>query len=311
MYNFRTDLASERRDIYKQANRIENEIDGIESQEEEINEKIKVERVKIINEAGEKAIGKPIGNYITIDIKNLKIAQDEEIEKAAEILSNELKKIVDLHVDSQGEVLVVGLGNIYVTPDSLGPKVINEIEVTRHVIKYLPQYVEEGTRMISAISPGVLGTTGIETVEILKGIVQNIKPKMLIVIDALASRSIERISSSVQISDTGIVPGAGVGNTRNEISSKTLGIPVIAIGIPTVVETAVLVNDSLDLFIQKLQNEAKSNDYLNKLKEEDNYEEIKEALLPNDYNLIVTPKEIDDLIENMKDVVAKGINQSL
>ena len=162
--------------------------------------------------------------------------------------------------------------------------------------------------MVSAIAPGVLGTTGIETVEILKGIVENIKPKLLIVIDALASRSIERISSTVQLSDTGIVPGAGVGNTRSEISKNTLGIPVIAIGIPTVVETAVLVNDCLDVFIQKFQDEAKSNDYLNKLKEEDNYEEIKEALLPKEYNLIVTPKEIDDLIENMKDVVARGIN---
>lgn len=162
--------------------------------------------------------------------------------------------------------------------------------------------------MVSAIAPGVLGTTGIETVEILKGIVENIKPKLLIVIDALASRSIERISSTVQLSDTGIVPGAGVGNTQSEISKNTLGIPVIAIGIPTVVETAVLVNDCLDVFIQKLQDEAKSNDYLNKLKEEDNYEEIKEALLPKEYNLIVTPKEIDDLIENMKDVVARGIN---
>ena len=146
--------------------------------------------------------------------------------------------------------------------------------------------------MVSAIAPGVLGTTGIETVEILKGIVENIKPKLLIVIDALASRSIERISSTVQLSDTGIVPGAGVGNTRSEISKNTLGIPVIAIGIPTVVETAVLVNDCLDVFIQKLQDEA----------------EIKEALLPKEYNLIVTPKEIDDLIENMKDVVARGIN---
>ena len=148
----------------------------------------------------------------------------------------------------------------------------------------MPEYVEEGTRMVSAIAPGVLGTTGIETVEILKGIVENIKPKLLIVIDALASRSIERISSTVQLSDTGIVPGAGVGNTRSEIS------------------------DCLDVFIQKLQDEAKSNEYLNKLKEEDNYEGIKEALLPKEYNLIVTPKEIDDLIENMKDVVARGIN---
>lgn len=310
MFNFRTDLATERRDIYQKANQLEN-IEGIESTQEEINENIKVERVKIINEEGEKAIGKPIGNYITIDIQKLKIAQDEDIEKAAEILSNELRNIIDKHIDKQGEILVVGLGNMYVTPDSLGPKVINDIEVTRHIINYLPQYVEEGTRMVSAISPGVLGTTGIETVEIIKGIVDNIHPKLVIVIDALASRSIERISSTVQLSDTGIVPGAGVGNKRNEISKKTLGIDVIAIGIPTVVETAVLVNDCLDLFIEKLQSEAKSNEYLNKLREEDNYEEIKEALIPKDYNLIVTPKEIDDLIENMSEIVAKGINNGV
>ena len=310
-FNFRTDLASERRDLYRKANSIENEIQGIESEKEEVNENISVERVKITNEEGEKAIGKPIGNYITIDIQKLKIAQDEDIEKSAETLSNELKKLIDAHIDSQGEILVVGLGNIYVTPDSLGPKVINEIEVTRHIIKYLPQYIDEGTRTVSAISPGVLGTTGIETVEILKGIVDNINPRLVIVIDALASRSIERISSTVQISDTGIVPGAGVGNTRTEISKQTLGIPVVAIGIPTVVETAVLVNDSLDLFITKLQEDAKSNDYLNQLKEQDNYNEIKEALLPGDFNLIVTPKEIDDLIENMSEVVSKGINMSM
>lgn len=310
-FNFRTDLATERRDLYRKANSIENEIDGIESEKEEINENITVERVKIKNEEGQKAIGKPIGNYITIDIKKLKIAQDEDIEKSAKTLSNELTKILDSHIDKQGEILVVGLGNIYVTPDSLGPKVVNDIEVTRHIINYLPQYVEEGTRMVSAISPGVLGTTGIETVEILKGIVDNIHPKLVIVIDALASRSIERISSTVQLSDTGIVPGAGVGNKRSEISKETLGIPVIAIGIPTVVETAVLVNDCLNLFITKLQEEAKSNEYLNQLKEQDNYDEIKEFLIPGDFNLIVTPKEIDDLIENMTEVVAKGINMSM
>lgn len=311
MYNFRTDLASERRELYKKANSLENEIDGIESQKEEINENIQIERVKITNENGEKAIGKPIGTYITIDIKKLKIAQDEDIQKSSEILSNELRSIIDTHIDKQGEILVVGLGNIYVTPDALGPKVINEIEVTRHIINYMSQYVKEGTREVSAISPGVLGTTGIETLEILKGIVDNIHPKLLIVIDALASRSIERISSTIQISDTGIVPGAGVGNKRAEISKGTLGIPVVAIGIPTVVETAVLVKDCLDLFITELQENAESNEYLNKLKEEDNYERIKDALLPKDYNLIVTPKEIDDLIENMSNIVASGINNAV
>ena len=310
MYNFRTDLALERRDIYKKVNKL-NEIDGVESTEEEINEKIKLSKVKITNKNGEEAIGKPIGNYITIDVKGLKLADDDEIKKISDVLSNELKEMLNIHVNKQEDILIVGLGNIYVTPDALGPKVINDIEVTRHIINYLPQYVEEGTRMVSAISPGVLGTTGIETVEILKGIVDNIHPKLVIVIDALASRSIERISSTVQLSDTGIVPGAGVGNKRSEISKETLGIPVIAIGIPTVVETAVLVNDCLNLFITKLQEEAKSNEYLNKLKEQDNYDEIKEALIPGDFNLIVTPKEIDDLIENMTEVVAKGINMSM
>ena len=165
MYNFRTDLALERRDIYQKINKLK-EIDGVESTEEDINENIKVSRVKITNQNGEQALGKQIGNYITVDVKKLKLAGEEEIQKTAETVSSELRKVIDLHIDKQGDILIVGLGNIYVTPDALGPKVINEIDVTRHIIKYLPQDIEEGTRPVSAISPGVLGTTGIETVEI-------------------------------------------------------------------------------------------------------------------------------------------------
>lgn len=273
MYNFRTDLALERRDIYREINNLK-EIDGIDTEETPINENIKVSKVKVTNSNGEQAIGKPVGTYVTIDVKNLKIAQDEEIQKTSETLSSELKHIIDEHVNKQEEILIVGLGNMYVTPDSLGPKVTNEIDVTRHIIKYLPQYVEKGTRSVSAVAPGVLGTTGIETLEILKGITDNVKPKLLVVIDALATRSLERISSTIQISDTGIVPGAGVGNKRQEISQNTLGVPVIAIGIPTVVELATIVPA----------------------------EEL------GDKNMIVTPKEIDDLIEKMKDIVARGIN---
>lgn len=306
-FNFRTDLASERREVYQKANRL-NQIEGIESTEEQINENIRVERVKITNTNGEQAIGKPMGNYITIDVKKLKIAGEDEIQKASEVVTNELKNLIDKHIKKQDEILVVGLGNVYVTPDSLGPKVINEIDVTRHLINYLPQYVEEGTRPVCAVAPGVLGTTGIETMEILKGIVDNTKPKLVMVIDALASRSIDRISSTIQISDTGIVPGAGVGNTRKEISQATLGIPVIAIGIPTVVELATIVSDGIDIFINRLQQKAESNDYLNRLQQDDKYEEVKEALNVGEYNMIVTPKEIDDLIENMKDVVTRGIN---
>ena len=308
MYNFRTDLALERRELYRKANKIENEIDGVETEEEKVGENIKISRVKVVNKNGEEALAKPIGDYITIDIKKLKIATDEDIGSAAEVLTKELKTLLEKHVQSKDDVLVVGLGNIYVTPDSLGPKVINEIDVTRHILTYMPNVLSEDTRPVSAVSPGVLGTTGIETLEIIKGIVENIKPKLLIVIDALASRSIERISSTIQLADTGITPGAGVGNTRKDLSMETLGIPVIALGIPTVVEAATIAADSLDLFINKLQENAESNEFLNKFQEEDKYEMIKEVLAPEDFNFIVTPKEIDDLIENMKDVVARGIN---
>jgi len=276
--------------------------------EENVGEDIKITRVKVLNEEGEKAIGKKKGNYITIDIKNLKVAGEEDIQKASEAVTKELRSLIGNLISEKEDILVVGLGNIYVTPDSLGPKVVQDIDITRHLLTYMPEVLEEDTRPVSAVSPGVLGTTGIETVEILKGIVDNIHPKLIIVIDALASRSIERISSTVQIADTGIVPGAGVGNKRKEITVETLGIPVIALGVPTVVEAATIAADSLDLFIQKVQEEAHSNEFLNGLQEEDKYQMIKEVLQPADYNFIVTPKEIDELIENMSSVVARGIN---
>lgn len=311
MYNFRTDLAVERREIYKKANKIQAEVPGIETEESEISDKIKVTRVKVTTEEGAQAIGKPIGNYITIDVKKLRNIPDEEMEKISKTISEELTALVDKHVNKEDEVLVVGLGNLYSTPDSLGSKVVQNIEITRHIKKYLPQYIDENARGISAISPGVLGTTGMETQEILQGIVQNTKPKLIVVIDSLASKSIERISSTIQIADTGIIPGAGVDNARKELTENTLGVPVIAIGIPTVVEAATLAADSLDILIQKLQDDANSNEYLNKLQEEDKYELIREALMPNNYNFIVTPKEIDELIGNMTKVVAEGINMSL
>ena len=308
MYNFRTDLALERRDLYNKAHNIEKDIDGIETEEEKLNDNIIVSRVKVTNEKGEEAIGKPQGNYITIDIKNLKIAHEHEIQEASEAVTKELKALLEKHIGLQEPILVVGLGNIYVTPDALGPKVINEIDITRHLLEYMPEALDENTREVSAISPGVLGTTGIETMEILKGIIDNVKPKLVIIIDALASRNIERISSSVQLADTGIVPGAGVGNARKELTESTLGIPVIAMGIPTVVEAATIAADSLTLFIKKAQENGESNDFLNTLQEEDKYQIIKEILAPEEYNFIVTPKEIDSLIEKMKDIVARGIN---
>lgn len=311
MYNFRTDLALERRDIYKESNNIKGEIDGIISEEEEVSKTIKVTRVNVINENGAKSIQKPIGTYTTIDVEKMRNITEEEISKISNTMSEELKKLINKHVGKTDEILIVGLGNEYSTPDSLGPKVVREVDVTRHIFKYLPQFVEDGDREVSAIAPGVLGVTGIETQEILKGIVDNVKPKLIIAIDSLASKSIDRISSSVQLSDTGIIPGAGVGNKRRELSKETLGVPVIGVGIPTVVELATLVSDGIDIFIKTLQEKAESNDYLNKLKENDKYEEVKEALNVGEYNMIVTPKEIDDLIENMKNIVARGINYAI
>lgn len=311
MYNFRTDMADERRDLYAKANNIQNEVAGIQSEQQEISDKIKVTRVKVLNEEAEQAIGKKKGDYITIDIKNINILEDEEKQKAVDTLAGELKRLIGDKVQNKDEILVVGLGNEEVTPDALGPNVVKNVEITRHIIKYLPQYIDENARPVSAIAPGVLGTTGIETVEVVQGVVEHTKPKMLIVIDALASRSIERISSSIQLSNTGIVPGAGVGNTRKELTEESLGIPVIALGIPTVVELATLVSDGIDIFIDKLQKKAESNEYLNNLKNNDKYEEVKEALNVGEYNMIVTPKEIDELILNMSEIVAEGINMSM
>lgn len=310
MYNFRTDMAVERNEIYKKQNSLAEEIDGIENANKIIKD-IEISKVKITNENGANALGKPVGNYITLDVKEIKNADEERIEEIAEIMADELRNVIGEHVSDTDDILVVGLGNRYVTPDALGPKVVPEIEVTRHILEYMPKIMPEDTRPVSAISPGVLGITGIETMEILNGIVQNIKPKMLIVIDALATRKLERISSSIQIADTGIVPGAGVNNARKEISINTLGIPVIAIGIPTVVDLATITNECINIFIENLQQKAMSNSTLNELKEKDNYEEIKEALIPKDYNMIVTPKEIDKLIDNMSEIVARGINKSM
>lgn len=322
--NFNTDLADERRELYRKANHLENEIEGIQSEEKE-EENIKKTKVKVLNEKGAEAIGKPIGEYITIDFKNLRIAEENDIVKAAESLKNSLKELLNQHVKNDGEVLVVGLGNIDITPDALGPKVIKKIEITRHFFKYAPQYLRENARSICAISPGVLGTTGIETVEIIQGIVEHIKPQLLIVIDSLASKSIERINSTIQIADTGISPGAGVDNKRKELNKETLGIPVIAIGIPTVVEAATIVSDSLNLFIHKKKESLEKNEFgrkyntqlnhfyelIKETEEQDKYAILKEVLTEEKMNLIVTPKEIDDLIDNMSNILARGINLSL
>ena len=296
---FRTDLALERRDIYRKANNLEDEIPGIKYNVENIG-KTKITRVEITSKEGEEALNKKIGNYITIDVNKINNLLEAENQKIVELLSNEIEKIVDKHIGKSEDILVVGLGNLYSTPDSLGSKVVKKIEITRHIKKYMPQYIDKNARAISAVAPGVLGMTGIEPWEFLKGIVDNVKPKLILAIDSLCSRSVNRISKSIQLSDTGIVPGGGVGNARIELTKESLGIPVIALGIPTCVDVATITEDGLNLWIDKL--EEKENIDTKILEENNNYEAIKEALLPSDLNFIVTPKEIDELIENMTEM---------
>ena len=305
---FRTDLALERRDIYRKANNLEDEIPGIKYNVENIG-KNKITRVEITSKEGEEALNKAKENYITIDVNKINNLLEEENQKIVELLSNEIEKIVDKHIGKSEDILVVGLGNLYSTPDSLGSKVVKKIEITRHIKKYMPQYIDKNARAISAVAPGVLGMTGIETWEFLKGIVDNVKPKLILAIDSLCSKSVNRISKSIQISDTGIVPGGGVGNARIELTKESLGIPVIALGIPTCVDVATITEDGINLWIDNLKE--KENIDTKVLEKNNNYESIKEALLPSDLNFIVTPKEIDELIENMTEIVSVGINNAI
>ena len=296
MFDFRTDLADERLNECKKVG----EIEGITSENVNLDNSLKVTKVKVLNEKGKKRIGKEIGTYITLEIQNIDVISKEELENISKILSEQLKELVK----GYNSILVVGLGNIDTTADSIGPKTIKDLSITRHIKKYAPELIKENAKEISGIAPGVLGTTGIETQEILKGIVEKVKPDAIIAIDALISRDISRLFKTIQISDTGITPGAGVGNTRKEISKNTMGIPVIAIGVPTLVEAATIVADSIEL-ISKQFEEFKD---LKEASKEDKYRLIKAVLEPSKFNLAVTPKEVDSLVDNMKLVIAHGIN---
>lgn len=288
---FRTDLAVERREIFKRANKINSEIDGIKIETKNLND-IKVTNVKIENEKGSEALKRKIGNYITIDldtINNLSLEKEKEV---IQVFSDELKMIIDQHIDKSDEILIVGLGNLNATPDSFGAKVVENIEITRHIKMFLPNAIDKTVRSVSAIVPGVLGTTGIETIEIVKGITNNIKPKLIIAIDSLCSKNIDRIGKSIQISDTGIVPGGGVGNRQEELSEETLGIPVVGVGIPTVLDAATIVIDTLN----NCDIQINEDELVNKMK-------------LNKFNFIVTPKEIDELIDNMSSIISDVINE--
>ncbi len=310
MFSVRTDLAVELKDMYKE--RYKREAEGVEA-EEKTYHGIKVTAVRVTNEVGAKAMGKPPGNYITLDLPELNEFDGDIMDKAAHILAAELKELLD--VAKEQSVLVVGLGNIDVTPDALGPKVISKLMITRHLLTMMPESIDESINSVCAIAPGVLGTTGIETVEIIKGLVERIKPSLVICIDALASRKLDRVNRSIQIGDTGIAPGAGVGNKRKKINKETLGIPVIAIGVPTVVDAATIANDTLDLFVKEMINHSTENGEFYKMlmaiDKKDRERMIREILNPYVGDLMVTPKDVDAVIEGISKIISTGINLSL
>ncbi|RDY23985.1 GPR endopeptidase [Romboutsia maritimum] len=311
MINIRTDLALEAREMY-QEDQNSGEIPGVEIETKEL-DKCTVTKVEIIDEQGSKIMNKGIGKYVTLESNLMKFDDDESREEIITYLKDELVDI--LGSDKTKKTLVIGLGNWNITSDALGPKSVSKTLVTRHIFKNYNKDYDDDFTEVSGLSPGVMGLTGIETSEIVKSIVDKIKPDRVIAIDALASRKMERVNSTIQVSTAGIAPGGGVGNKRKALNKDYLGVDVIAIGVPTVVDAATLTNDVLDLAIDNLisQSEESENFYnmLKKLKEEEKYQLIKDSLDPYDKNLIVTPKDIDETIENLSIIISEGLNRSL
>lgn len=274
MIKVRTDLAVEAHELSKKEAAEATEIDGVISRVEETG-RITITRVDITNENGERALGKARGSYVTIDAPDLKYSL-ETYEKVCKIISDEIHKMAD--IDNDTLTLVVGLGNRDITPDALGTSVVSKLLITRHLKESMSNIFGSGIGSVCAIAPGVSGTTGIETADIIKSVISRVSPDLIIAVDALAAADIERISNTIQISDTGIQPGAGVGNNRDGLNEYTTGVKVIAIGVPTVIDASTISKT-----------------------------EIPKEMAP----LMVTTKDIDLVIERSAKTVANGINLAL
>jgi len=307
MFNKRTDLALEAQEMCGTTH-----AEGVSVDTQKL-EELSISRVCITNKHGENLLKKPQGTYVTLEIPSAIHKEQRIYEHTISVLAEELKKIVNLK--DTDTVLVVGLGNWNITADALGPRVVSALLVTRHMFEMMPEEIEEGIRPVCAISPGVLGITGIETGEIVRGIVEKIKPQLVIAIDSLASRKLERISTTIQISNTGITPGGGIGNVRLALNEQTLGVPVIAIGVPTVVDAATMASDTIDLVLDRLMSEVEENcDFYKMLKNvnrDEKYQLINDALSASSENLVVTPKEVDEIIEEISELIANSINIAL
>ena len=293
-YNVRTDLALEQRERFV-SDQIE--IPGVAVEETyDDNCEVRVTTVRIETENGAAVMGKPVGNYITLEAPKMAEADENYHREISGKLMEVLEGCLPEKEDGQS-ILIIGLGNRNVTPDALGPFVVEHLDITRHLVKEYGKYAlgGEADRIVSAVVPGVMGQTGMETVEIVRGIVEETEPDFVIAIDALAARSVRRLNRTIQIADTGIAPGSGVGNHRNAITEETVGVPVIAIGVPTVVDAATIVGDSIEEYVAKCRDEG--------------MRENKEHLIPPYlYGMFVTPKDIDETMERTSYTISEALN---
>ena len=309
-YSIHTDLALEEKERFESDHV---EVQGVILEEEYDKEReIRITKVKIETEKGARAMGKPVGTYITMEAPNMAVPDEEYHREISEELAKYIKELIKIEKEDY-VVLVAGLGNRQVTPDALGPHVVDNLAITRHIVKEYGKYAmgEDAVHMTSAIVPGVMAQTGMETLEIIKGIVKETKPDLVIAVDALAARNSKRLNRTIQIADTGINPGSGVGNHRNGITEETIGVPVIAIGVPTVVDAATIVNDTMENLIAALETSETLKGVgvvLQGYNATEKYELIKELIAPHLNGMFVTPKDVDEMVKQISYTISEGLN---
>ncbi len=306
MPSIRTDLAIE---AHRDAQKASRGLAGVRA-DERTEDGITISEVVVETPEGAKAVGKPIGRYVTFESRQLR---RHDREHAAAVGRHLSRALVDMLPSGEGlpEALVVGLGNWQATPDALGPRVVSRLLVTRHLKSVVPQEVQRNMRPVAALAPGVLGITGIETGEMVRAVVERLQPGFVIAIDALAARSVERIASTIQVSDTGIQPGSGVGNHRAALNRETLGVPVLAIGVPTVVHAITIARDTIQGLIEELKDDVQFYEVLDELYDKQRDALIAHVLGESVGDLMVTPKEIDAQIEDLSRLIAGALNTSL
>ena len=315
-YSIRTDLALEEKERFEEENV---EVQGVVLEEEYDEEReIRTTTVKIKTEHGAKTMGKPVGTYITMEAPNLAVPDEgyhrEVSVKIAECVEKLLKgKWKKRSKDEDISILMVGLGNREVTPDALGPYVADNLNITRHIVREYGKYAmgEDEVTLVSALVPGVMAQTGMETAEIVRGVVAETKPDVILVVDALAARNSKRLNRTIQIADTGISPGSGVGNHRNAITEDSIGIPVIAIGVPTVVDAATIVNDAMENLMKEMEHSEALKGVgvvLQGYHAAEKYELVRQLISPHLNGMFVTPKDIDDTVKRISFTISEGLN---